>query len=284
MRFFFKTRKFKTILITVLTAAAVLILSLLLSGVFSPVSDLLSAVAVPVQRIGADISDSVKSLRERMSDNSKLLLENEKLRNEINTLREKLADYDTLSAENGFYKNYLEIKDANPDFLFESAIIISRDPDDSYGNFTVNKGSLDGLALYDPVITDSGLVGYVSVLGLKTAKIRTLLDSEITIGVNDSRTGDAGLISGEPSLASRGLTRLYNLSRSCNIAVGDYIVTSGEGIFPEGLLVGTVDSIKSDRFSSSLYAEIKPFSDFGSAREVMIITHFDGQGGLQNDK
>ena len=58
------------------------------------------------------------------------------------------------------------------------------------------------------------------------------------------------------------------------------MVTSGEGIFPSGLLIGTIQSIGSDKYNTSIYAEVKPFVDFDSINGVMVITEFEGQGGL----
>ena len=56
--------------------------------------------------------------------------------------------------------------------------------------------------------------------------------------------------------------------------------TSGEGIFPEGLLIGTIQSIGSDEYNTSIFAAVKPFADIENLREVMVITSFEGQGGL----
>ena len=64
------------------------------------------------------------------------------------------------------------------------------------------------------------------------------------------------------------------------MAVGDYIVTSGEGIFPEGLLIGSVKSIGSEKYNTSIFATVEPFADLDDIRDVMVITDFEGQGGL----
>ena len=74
---------------------------------------------------------------------------------------EKLADYEQIAAENETYKKYLGIKEAHSDFNFTSANLIARDSDDPYLGFTINKGSMSDIKKYDPVITDSGIVGYI---------------------------------------------------------------------------------------------------------------------------
>lgn len=58
-------------------------------------------------------------------------------------------------------------------------------------------------------------------------------------------------------------------------------MTSGEGIFPDGLIIGEIESIGSDEIDNSIYAVISPFVDFSEIKNVMVITDFDGQGGLR---
>ena len=209
------------------------------------------------------------------------MLQNAELESEINSLREQLADYETAKSENEFYKKYLEIKDNNPDFKFEAATLISRDNRDPYKGFVINKGTVNGVQKNDPVITDAGLVGFITETGLTTSKVATILSPDVIMGALDNRTNDSGVVSGSMDLVQKGYTKFYNLSRSCNIAVGDYVVTSGEGIFPKGLLVGTIQTIDSDEYNTSIFAAVKPFVDIDNIREVMIITDFKGQGGLQ---
>ena len=59
-------------------------------------------------------------------------------------------------------------------------------------------------------------------------------------------------------------------------------MTSGEGIFPDGLLIGTITSVGSDEYNTSIYAEVKPFVDFSDIRRVMVLTEFEGQGSLMD--
>ena len=100
------------------------------------------------------------------------------------------------------------------------------------------------------------------------------------MGALDNRTSDSGVVSGDFSLIEQGLTKFYNLSRSCNVAVGDFVVTSGEGIFPKGLLIGSIRSVGSDEYNTSFYATVEPFADLDNIRNVMVITDFGGQGGI----
>ena len=250
----------------------------------SPGANIFGTVTAPFRSLASNISGGISSFVEVYTEGEKLNIKNAELETEISELRKKLADYEQAVSENEFYKNYLDIKDANPSFKFVAATLISRDKEDPYKGFIINKGSVNGVSAHDPVITDEGLVGYIGEVGLTTSKVVTVLSAELTAGALDNRTSDSGVLSGSAELASEGLTKFYNLSRSCNIAVGDYVVTSGEGIFPKGLLIGTVQTIGSDKYNTSIYANVKPFADIDGIRGVMVITEFEGQGGLDPEK
>lgn len=279
MRFFFRSRKFKIISAVTAVILSLTLIAWIAGGIFAPQSSLSGVISSPFQRIATSISNGFKDFTQKFRDNETLIVEKSELQDEINRLNEQIADYEKIKAENEFYKNYLEIKDAHPDFQFEGAVIISRDSNDEYGAFTIDAGSVDGIQVHDPVITDAGLVGYVSSVGLTTSKVTTILDPNISVGAIDSRTSDAGIIGGNLALTSSGKTRMYNIRRTSSVAIGDYVVTSGSGVFPKGLLIGKISNISQEEFKTSLYAEIEPFVNVREIRQVMVITDFSGKTG-----
>jgi len=280
MRFFFRSRQFRVIVSVFLAIVLVALTFGFVGKRMAPHSDAVAVITAPIRNGFTSIGNKFKDIANAISNGNELLIKNNDLSAQIDELRKKIADYDEIKSENDFYKDYLGIKEANPDFEFVSASVISKDADDVFMGFVIGKGSSSGVAVYDPVITDSGLVGYISEVGLTTSKVTTILSPEITFGAIDNRTDDSGIISGNPQLAKDGSCRLSNLSRASSIAIGDYIVTSGEGVFPDGILVGSVDSIGSDEYISSIYADITPFVNFKDLRKVMVITSFEGQGAI----
>lgn len=284
MRFFFRSKQFKVILSVTIVLIALSVTCVILGGRISPQADFAGTVIAPFRTLGAKISQGVEDFVGLFNAGNEASLKNAELESEINDLREQLVDYEEITRENEFYKEYLEIKEDHPDFKFAPATLIARDNNDPFKGFTINQGSLHGISQYDPVITDAGLVGYVTEVGLTTSKVTTILDPDITLGALDNRTSDSGILYGNLETAEKGLTGLYNLSRSCNVAVGDFIVTSGEGIFPKGLLVGTIQTIGSEKYNTSIYATIEPFADLNNLKNVMVITEFKGQGGIKPGK
>ncbi len=280
MRFFLRSRQFKIIAIIF----SVVVLLTLVSGIIgkrmAPQTDIAGTISAPFRKLFSDASNVVNDFFENYNNGAELSLENAELKTEIEELRKKIADYDQISAQNEYYKEFLEIKENNPDYKFCDAVIISRDSDDPYGGFTINKGSSSDISKYDPVICNAGIVGYVTDVGVTSCKVTTIFSPDLTLGALDNRTNDSGIVTGSLTFAQKGMCRFANLSRSCTVAVGDDIITSGEGIFPEGLLIGSVNNIGIDEGTNSIYAEIKPFAEIDELRSVMVITSFEGQGGI----
>lgn len=283
MRFFFKSRQFKIL-------AAIVIAVLLLTTLFgiagtrmAPQTDVLGSIIQPFRSAGVKIREAVSDFTRAYNGSNALMIENSELTAEISKLREQLADYEEISAQNDTYKKYLGIKEANTDFKFAAANLIARDSDDPYAGFTINKGSMSGIKKLDPVITDKGVVGYITEVGLTSSKVTTILSPQLTVGAIDNRSSDSGIITGKLEFAKKNRCCYKNLARSSSVAIGDYVSTSGEGIFPAGLLIGSIEYIGTDNVNSSIYAEIKPFADISEIRDVMVITSFDGQISEKGD-
>lgn len=280
MRFFFRSRQFKVILTILIALITLSIIFSIIGKTISPQANIVGSITAPIRSAATAVSNAFSTFVKNVNGNNEAMLENTELEAQINELREQLADYEEIKQENEFYKDYLEIKEQNPDFKFADATLIAKDPSDPYKGFVINKGSTDGIKARDPVITDAGLVGYVSEVGLTTSKVTTILSPDLKLGALDNRTNDSGIISGSLEITEKGYTKFQNLSRSCEVAVGDYVITSGEGVFPKGLLIGTIETISNDRYNTSLFASVKPFVDIDSIRDVMIITEFKGQGSI----
>ncbi|MBQ8202685.1 MAG: rod shape-determining protein MreC [Clostridia bacterium] len=284
MRFFFRSRQFKIIISVFLCLCIISSVFGILGKSMAPGANVLGTVTAPLRSLATSISNLFSDFGKSISGSNELMLENSELEDKLNELREQMADYEAIKQENENLKGFLELKEQHPDFKFASGNLISRDNDDPFASFLINRGSMSDVKLYDPVITEAGLVGFVTEVGLTTSKVTTILNPDLTVGALDNRTGDSGIISGNSQLADDGLCRFYNLARSCSVAIGDYVVTSGEGIFPQGLLIGSVSAIGSDEYNTSIYADVEPFVDFSDIREVMVITEFDGQGGINPSK
>ena len=131
------------------------------------------------------------------------------------------------------------------------------------------------------VSTDGSLVGVVEEVGLTYSKVRTILDPSTKVAAQISRTGDTAYTAGSTvEMARQNSLRLTTLERSSGASAGDYVVTSGiGGVYPSGLLIGSVQQIRSATDGMTLDADIDLFADIYNLKQVMVITSFAGQGG-----
>ena len=275
MKDFLKSIAFKALAVAALFLVGVMIYAASTGGAATIPATIVSAVVTPLQSIAAGISDGVNSFIGIFTDSGKLREENGRLQSEINTLRENQVEFDETKRQLELYRQFLELKEQNPDYKFADARVVAVDPSEKYYNFTINTGSLKGVKAGDPVITPAGLVGVAYDVALDSARVRTILDPTTQVSAYVSRTGDEGTTGGTVTLAREGLLRINYLSREGGAAAGDYVATSGKGgIYPRGLLIGEIQSVSPDSDGLTMTAQIQPFADIKNLSSVFVLTDF----------
>ena len=210
-----------------------------------------------------------------------LLQENETLKQENAELREQLADYYDVKEENEKLREYYDLKKENPSYKIQPATVIRRDTNDDFYSFTLDIGSSQGVSVNDPVITENGLVGWVSQVDLGTCKVKTILSPDTKAGAVDKQSGDTGIVSGSTSLCDDNLTGFTKIAENNKIKEGDMIATSGTGgVYPGNLIIGKVKEIKFNSYDTSRYAVIEPYEDIRTITSAAVITEFDTQGEI----
>ncbi|MCI8492056.1 MULTISPECIES: rod shape-determining protein MreC [Anaerotruncus] len=278
---FFKSGKFKVLIALFIMLIALMLRASWTGGLSPAIEQVAGAIVAPFQKLSSTISDGVSGLFQRYARADEVAQENEALRDEINGLRAQLVNYEEYKHENEELRKYLDIeyKEEHPDFEMEPAAVVARDPDSRFYSFTIDRGSLDGVAPYDPVICADGLVGRVKEVGLTYSKVITILDVEIDVGAYDARTRDIGIVNGSVVLAADGRCIMNYLPRESGAAQGDLVVTSGGNLYPKGLVIGKIARLDNAPGNISLYAEIEPTADIRNLTDVMVITSFNGQKG-----
>lgn len=239
---------------------------------------ILSYAVMPFQKLSAVISDGFTDFFAVFFDARKNYDENQQLKEEIAELRRQLVDYEETLTENERLREIVELKELNPDIQFQDAGVIGRDPSDQFGSFTIDKGTVYGVSVYDPVVTGDGLVGYISAVGPTYAKVTTILSPETNVGAMEIKTKTTGNITGSVSLSEDGLTQMELLARNTVMDDGSIIVTAGtSGYYPKGLVIGTVESLSLAESGITKTAVIRPAADIASVKHVFVLTDFLGK-------
>lgn len=287
MKDFLHAKSFK-ILIAVIFILFGLMLYTASSG-GSIVTNILGTISVPMQRVSTIITNNAAEAAEPVTQSKEqLLAENDALKKQVTELTNKLVNYNKYKLENAQLRKYLELKNENRDFKPVPAAVIERDPN-AVNTFKIDKGSNSGIVKNDPVITDAGVVGFISSVNANYSTVTTILSPDTNISALVTTAGDpakgeearrdSGVVSTNVKLADKGLIKLGLLAADTKAKAGDIVTTSGlGGVYPSGLPVGKVLSVKNEQYDVSLYAELEPFVNVKTVRDVMVITDFEGQG------
>lgn len=278
MKDFFHSNSFKLLIAVIFILFGLMLFTA--SNGSSIVSNLLGFVSTPMQKVSTVVTNNAAATAQSVTrSNQELLAENAALKSQVDELNKKLVQYYTYQQENAQLRKFLELKNENKDFKPVSAAVIGRDPNDVFYDFQIDKGTLAGVSVNDPVITEGGVVGWISSVSSSYSRVTTILSPDTKISAIDKVNRDSGVISSSIKLADSGIVKLGYLAANTTVKVGDMIVTNGlGGVYPRDLPIGTVTKVGNEPYDVSLYAEIKPFVDVKNVRDVMVITSFEGQG------
>ena len=276
MKDFFDTWKFK-----ILVAVAVFLVGIMAYAgangrLTAAPQELLGVILTPFQKAAAVVSGGVGTVWEKYTSIDKVMEQNEQLEAENAELRQQMVDYDRIKAENEAYKALANIQKKNSNATYVSGFVIGRDPLDEFGGFTLDKGTADGVAVNNAVISDRGyLLGMVVEADPTSCKVMTILHPSFNAAGVVSRTRDNGIITGSADYAADGLCILSNLARSTLSREGDQVITTGlGGVFPPDVLVGVIKELTPEASGKSTLAVIQPGADPRTVRHVFIITNY----------
>lgn len=199
-----------------------------------------------------------------------LLAENAKLRQQHIYLQAQVQKLTALEAENHELRELLRSVGKDKESFFE-ARIIHADIEPFSHQIMLNKGSVDGSQVGQPVIDAHGLVGVVLATNPHTARVLLLTDAGFAVPVQSVRSGERAIATGS---GTGGELRLNYVPRTADFIEGDQLVTSGlGGRFPVGYPVGTITSIQHDPSTRFTLIGITPSAKLGQLRHVLLMKH-----------
>ncbi len=239
------------------------------------VSQTLSTAVAPFEYTASKITFTAKTGIDIIDQSISKWSDLEDLKKENAGLKAEQLRYSEILAENIRMKNLLRFKQGYTRFNLLGASVIARDYGTWMNTLMIDRGSDSGIKVYMPVIVPEGVVGFVSEVYLKTARVQLLLDPRTVVGGMVQRPASrvVSMVSGNSG--KQGVLSFINISREADVIKGDVVITSGYGgVYPKGLAVGTVEKVSDDLEKVSLDADIKPAVDFSHLEEVFVITDF----------
>ena len=133
--------------------------------------------------------------------------------------------------------------------------------------------TLNGIQNDMPVVTPQGLVGRVVEAGPNSSKVQLILDPRSSVGtiVQRAESRVTGIVQGD--MDNPTMPQMVNIPKNADVVEGDVIVTSGfGGIYPKGIIVGLVSSLKNDDGGLLKIGVLESAVDFQKLEDVMVIT------------
>jgi len=250
-----------------LTAILILIISMAGRKEFTAPHKFGLEVIGPFQTAISKISNYGSSFLNKYVDLLHVREENEQLRQELQQYKAANIEFREALATNVRLKKLLDLKESLPPPTL-TAEIIGKDPSLWFRTLTINRGSTDGVHKGMPVITVEGVVGQVLTSSPNYSKVLLATDPNSAIDVVTQKTRVQGIVKG----MGRDAFALHYVLKSAVVEKEDIVLTSGlGGVFPKGLMVGTVAEIKKSRRGMFQSIEIEPAVDFSQLEHLIII-------------
>ena len=177
-------------------------------------------------------------------------------------------------------KNELNIDYTLTDYEYLNATVTSRSVGYWYNTITINKGSYNGIEKDMVVINSKGLIGRVIKTSTFTSDVRLITTSEtnnkISVHISNGDNNLYGLINNYDY--SKNLLEVEGISNTKDVDIGDFVYTSGlGGIFPSGILIGSVSEITTDSYDLAKIIMVKPSVDFSDINYVSVLKRKDSE-------
>ncbi len=235
----------------------------------TPFGRFMLEVVGPVQRLVTQAGEGLDSLWRRYFALVHAAKENEELRREVARLKGQLTQQEELRLANQRLRGLLKLK-AALSYPLVAAEVVAVDPTDHFRTAVINAGAKSGVKRLMPVVQVQGAVGRVVWTSPNYAKVLLLTDPNSAVDVIVQRSRVRGIVEG----AGKGTLRLKYILHNDDVAPGDKLVSSGAaGVFPKGILVGTVRSVKKEPKGVFQVVEVEPAVDFSRLEEVLVILH-----------
>ena len=268
--------RYKRIVLVVIGILLIVLMALSFGGRdrITFIESKLGSIIMPIQKFFTSIGNFIDEKTEPVINvlnykdlNENLSQENEMLKEQIVSLTMSQKELSELNE----LKLALKYVDQNLNSGYISCNVVSKDMGNWFNMFTVDAGSNQGITKNSTVINGNGLVGLVFEVGENWSKVISIIDQKSSVGFEMLRVSDDydGILSGTTNYELIG--ELFD--PKATVKVNDFIVTSGLGMYPKGILIGKIYEVVSDKDLILNRIKVTPAVDFKKINKVMIIPY-----------
>jgi rod shape-determining protein MreC len=235
---------------------------------FKPIQEGVDGIARNVQSIGSTISE-IDQLRQ---ENAALKADNEQLQQEARTAAE-------IQRENELLTGLLQLR-SGLSYHTQAVTVIGRDSSEARRAIVIDRGTDDGIATGQIVITSGGaLAGRVTEAGPNFAHVVLINDSSSTVIGQLLTSAATGKVIGQLG----GALVMQDVDSAAKVATGEEVFTAGielsAGIrspYPKGLLIGAVVDVTRDPNEVVQTVFLEPAAPLDTLEYLLVITDYSG--------
>ncbi|MDD9175563.1 rod shape-determining protein MreC [Aliivibrio sp. S2TY2] len=235
---------------------------------FSEIRYLLNSFVAPIHYAANLPRTMFDGMYERFNSRNTLMLENQKLKQDIFIQNSNLLLLEQLKQENSRLRDLL----GSPFIRDEKKMVTEVMAVDSAPythQVMIDKGLIDGVYEGQPVINDKGIVGQINYVGAHNSRVLLLTDPNNAIPVQIVRNDIRVIASGKGHLDTM---QLEHIPTNTDIEIGDLLVSSGlGGRYPEGYPVGYISSIDNDNKRPFASIELATTVEFDKLRYLLLV-------------
>lgn len=268
-----KNQHSKIVIVVVFVASIALItLSNFVPHFSVPIRNVFSSFIVPVQSSVNKVGLSLFRLNKDAKDLDEANAIIKSLKAEIASLSEINNNLQAEKYENIRLRELYSLSDQYAMYDKIACRVISKDTDEWFQVFKIDKGSKDGIKMDMNVLSNEGLVGIVSSVGYNYAIVRSIIDDESRISGMTQHSLETCMVEGDVGLYNTSRIKLTNIGANSTIVDGDKIVTSNiSSKFLPNILIGYATDIELNDNQLSKSGYLIPVTDFSNISEVLVI-------------
>ncbi|UOB18710.1 rod shape-determining protein MreC [Abyssalbus ytuae] len=159
-------------------------------------------------------------------------------------------------------------------YRFTDALVIKNSYSKQNNYLTINKGKKHGVKQDMGVISYGGVVGIIENTSNGYSVIQSILNTLSKVNAKLKKSNHFGTLTWDGN--DPHIVQLTDIPGIAPVKVGDSIISGGMStIFPENILIGTVQSFELDASGNYYTLQVKLFNDMTSINHVFIIENLN---------
>lgn len=267
-----REHKFLAIILSVfLTLVILIVVSYSNIGNSTAIGRGIQRVVTLVQGPVSGASNGVRSGLTGIFQFRSILKENEALKDKVSELNREIIQIKLTEAELAELRNLSNIlgyENVVQNYSYVTADVVAMDGSNWFNIFTINAGSDDGIYRDAVVINGDGLIGKVLEVGPDWAKVISVIDESNSVSFKVFRDIQLlGILSGD----GKGGLKGYMIDPEAAVIEGDILITSGIGMYPEGIPIGKVKKVEWNNDTLLKTVTIEPGAYFKNLQKVTVL-------------